>query len=100
MKPTNARVVFRTDKDDGTITAVLPDFPANPGHYLCYAHIGQHGECSLGWYYQSTRPAKPAEYADLLTELTQIYGAQYPDDPDGYKLRVLRRIMRSNKSAS
>lgn len=68
-------VIFRADLArpwTGTVTAVFPTLEANPGAMVCYQHIGQHGECSLDWYY-STRPAYPHEYASLLDELRSIY---------------------------
>lgn len=67
------RVIFRAERRKSPeITAVLPDFEANHGNMVCYAHVGQHGECSLDWYY-STRSAKPVEYESLLAELQRIY---------------------------
>ena len=69
-------VIFRADKrgeHKGTVTAVFPDLEANAGAYVCYAHIGQHSECSRGWYVSETRPATPDEYRDLLRELRGIY---------------------------
>jgi hypothetical protein len=69
------RVIFRATRSGdfkGDVTAILPDVEANRGHIVCYDHIGQHSECSFGWY-QETRAAKPTEYADLLAELQQIY---------------------------
>ena len=70
------------------VTAV---FPCEPAGYdgdtmMCYAHIGQHGGCSLGWYYK-TRPATESEYADLKAELESA--------PYCYRLKVYRRINRS-----
>ena len=61
--------------------AILPDQPANPGRYLSYMRIGQHGECSRNIYTRA-RLATPDEYASLHAELTNI----------GYALRIVRRI--------
>ena len=72
-------VLFRVD-DDGDVTAVFPTLPANPGFWVCYAHVGQHGECSREWY-RTTRPAREPEYAPLKRELEQI----------GYRLKVMKR---------
>jgi hypothetical protein len=103
MPQTTIRVVFRIDtvqwcdRDRKEVTAILPDIEEKHGHWTCYAHIGQHGTCAHDWYYKNTRPATPAEYADLLAELTAVYGGKYDGDPDGIKLRVVKRI--SNKGA-
>jgi len=51
----------------------------------CFAHIGQHSACDLGWYNQ-TRPATPEEYADLKRELESA--------PYGYKLKIYHRMQR------
>jgi hypothetical protein len=70
------RVIFRAERSGpfkGDVTAVFPDNPWNHhGGMACYAHIGQHSGCSLGWY-RTTRPATPEEYAPLLAELRSIY---------------------------
>ncbi len=81
------RVAFRIDRNRApdSLTAVLPDVEANAGRWTCYAHVGQHSECSREWYY-STRPAKPREYTALLRELARIYAPA--------KLRVVWRIAR------
>ena len=81
MNPDRLPVVFRFDR--GEVTAVFPTLPANPGFMVCYAHIGQHSECSRDWYY-TTRPATEAERASLLAELRQIY--------DDCELIVQRRL--------
>lgn len=54
------------------ITAILPSLPATPGNYVCYAHIGQHGECSRTWVRRHAEPAWQGEYQPLLDELEQI----------------------------
>lgn len=75
------RVIFRADRHGlykGDVTAVFPDEPEYEGNMVCYAHIGQHSRCSLGWY-RTTRPATETEYADLLAELRGIY--ETGDDP-------------------
>lgn len=59
-------------KFEDEITAVLVNEPANLGNFLCYAHVGQHGECSIQWVYEDTEPATPEEYSDLLDELEYI----------------------------
>ena len=86
------RVVFRADKSDDEVTAVFPDETwRHPSWGMgtltaCYAHIGQHGDCSLDWY-RTTRPATESEYATLLQELRGIY--ESGDEP--VKLRGVKR---------
>lgn len=81
-------VLFRAERSGqfkGDVTAVFPcEKEYRPGDVTCYAHIGQHGACSLQWMLQKTRPAKPSEYAALAAELRQI----------GYKLDIRRRSPR------
>ena len=77
-------VLFRVDRYGdfkGDVTAVFPELEASPGMMTCYAHIGQHSSCSLGWYREKTRPAKPEEYKDLASELRRI----------GYDLKIRQR---------
>lgn len=84
-------VIFRADKRGelkGDMTAVFPTLESNYGHCVCYAHIGQHSECSAEWYWDETRAAKPDEYAGLLAELRRIY------DCDGDSLAVRQRMPR------
>ena len=80
-------VIFRCERSGpykDEVTAVFPSLPANPDNLVCYAHIGQHCEGSIGWY-NGTRAAKPVEYAALLAELRRIY------EREGDKLRVMTR---------
>lgn len=69
-------VIFRAERSGpykGEVTAVFPSIPSDyHGGTLCYAHIGQHGGCSDGWY-RKTRLATPEEYGPLLSELRGIY---------------------------
>lgn len=69
-------VIFRAERSGpakGEVTAVFPTEPFNTaGDFTVYAHIGQHGGGSLGWY-RGTRPATESEYAELLRELRGIY---------------------------
>jgi hypothetical protein len=74
-------VIFRAERAGlfkGAVTAVFPTLPGTcePNSVTIYAHVGQHGTGSFGWYAR-TRAAKPAEYASLLAELRGIY-----EDPD------------------
>ncbi len=82
----NLDVIFRAERRKlYDVTAVFPTEPGTDAYNMsCYAHIGQHSTCSPGWY-NTTRAAKPAEYADLLAELHSIYAPEY-------ELVVKRRI--------
>ena len=81
-------VLFRAERSGvfkGDITAVFPTLPGNPGNMTCYAHVGQHSSCSMEWY-NTTRPARIGECADLIAELQSI---GYDD------LKIYSRITRA-----
>lgn len=73
-------VIFRADRD-GDVTAVFPCEHAGHGYMTCYARVGQHSSCSIGWY-RTTRAALAHEYADLKAELENY----------GYALDVRKRM--------
>ena len=54
----------------GELTALFPDDKGNE-NITCYAHIGQHGTAAPSL--MRCKRATPAEYKNLLRELTQIY---------------------------
>ena len=95
MTPEILPILFRMSGSE--CVAVFPtlDGRADPNRrgasrMTCYAHIGQHGDASLGWY-RTTRPAKSPEYSSLLAELQGIYERSLaPGDPV-YSLRVIKR---------
>jgi hypothetical protein len=72
-------VRFRIDKarEGAQVTAVFLSRETHPTNHesyrMCYAHVGQHSECSLEWMRRRTRAARPDEYAPLLAELRQLY---------------------------
>lgn len=78
-------VVFRKWRTkEGGILALFPAVAATmEGHCLSYEHVGGHGGADYRHCLRSTRPASPAEYADLKEELETHYG---------YKLRVVKRV--------
>lgn len=100
--PETLPVIFRAGKAAemrGEITAVFPTLPwdTHGRELTVYAHVGQHGGASFGWY-QGTRAAKPEEYADLLTELRSIYERSLaPGDPV-YALKVAARMSRHHRA--
>ena len=70
------KVIFRMDKWLDECIAFFPELPGTNDYLMnctSYVHCGQHGAASFNYYFESTRPAMPEEYADLLAELTQIY---------------------------
>lgn len=87
MATETVRVIYRADRTDGEVTAFL-DGSANPGNIVCYAHIGQHGEASLDYYRECTRPATPTEFAALHRELTAVYSPEC-------RLAVRKRLWRN-----
>ncbi len=90
-------ILFRAERSGphkGYVTAVFPTLPGtNAYDFTCYAHLGQHGSARLEWY-GTTRPATPAEYADLLRELRGIYET----GDDACKL-VIRQRFPANATA-
>ena len=90
-------VVFR--KSQGEVTAVFPTLPADLDGRLmtCYAHIGQHGGASHLWY-NTTKRAKPEEYADLLEELKYLYEVDHNGE-GAFELVVYQRIQPSHRRA-
>ena len=57
-------VIFRAERNKGAeVTAVFPTFPGtnDPARFAVYAHVGQHGAGTYGWY-RRTRPARLEEW--------------------------------------
>ena len=79
-------VIFRKFKT-GEVLALFPTLPGTNDPHTCqsYQHIGQHGAASADCSY--TKPATPAEYADLLRELVSI---GYDD------LKIVKRFTRQH----
>jgi len=75
IKPED-KVIFRKFREGGNIVALFPEYAGSTDLQTCmsYMHIGQHSAASIGLLTSrnTTRPAKPEEYADLLNELKQI----------------------------
>lgn len=67
-----------------TCLALFPYEDAGRGFCNSFEHIGQHGGADFGICRKLTRPATPAEYADLKAELESI----------GYNLQVITRRAR------
>ena len=62
--------IFRKESE-GEILAVFLDFVH--GSLLdCYAHVGQHGTCSVDYVINDTTPATPEERDPLYHELCGI----------------------------
>ena len=76
-------VVFRVFRKGGDVLALFPQLDTGQGYCSCYQHIGQHGSADYTTCMQLTRPAKPAEYADLKRELERA--------PYGYRLKAYAR---------
>lgn len=77
-------VVIRMEgnKRDGlTPVAFFPYAHVNYGTLGCYAHIGQHSEGSLDYYYSTRKPkaADAAAVGALVMELKSIY--EQGEDP-------------------
>ncbi len=51
------RVIFRVS--DKQVVAVLPEVDACPDNLVCYAHVGQHSECSRARAPQPRKNTRP-----------------------------------------
>lgn len=83
MKPQIQKVIFRATRrktpgiNAREISAVLIGQPgSHTAPLTVWDSQGGHGNATYGWYY-STRPAKPAEYADELAKLRRQYAPEY-----------------------
>lgn len=85
MQKDLTRIAFRKEKESGEIVAIFYDSndkkSAYNDKYECYAHIGQHGDCSRAWIKEDTTPASVPEYLDLMKELNAI----------GYHVKPMKR---------
>ena len=82
--PQTLPVVYRVIQ--GEVLAIFPTLEANPGRFVCYAHVGQHSEASCD-YARSGRLATEPEYRALHLELTERYAPEY-------SLTVKKKIVR------
>lgn len=64
-------IIEGKDVTGETILAVFPDIKEPKECVLSYAHIGQHGACSLE-YLKKCKKAKPYQYRPLMAELQSI----------------------------
>lgn len=83
-------VIFRKypKREGGQIIALFPyDCETRFGTCESYMHIGQHGTADYQGVMQSTKPASPAEYADLKVEL-----GNYGPAEANYNLKVINKI--------
>ena len=89
-------VIFKKHFERGSGWEVTAFFPTLPSSYdgstmTCYAHLGQHGGASFG-YFLAGKKCKPEEYADLLRELRGIY--EHGPDEENFQLVVAQRRSR------
>lgn len=82
MDKEKTKVIFRMWQ--GEVIAIFPELAGdmNPGTCSSYQHIGQHGACDPYMIINSSKLAKPEEYADLKAEL---------ENNVGYNLDVIKR---------
>ena len=74
------QVIFRIWRKE--VIALFPyEIADMKGNCLSYQHIGQHGAANYSAIVYESRPATPAEYADLKAELEKL----------GYQLEVIRK---------
>ena len=83
-------VIFRKygKRESNAVIALFPAECWSSDGYTCscYVHVGQHGEADPFRVINTTKPAKPEEYADLKAELEA--------EPYGYRFRVYARYQR------
>ena len=88
-------VIFRKypNIEGGEVIALFPELPGDMNADTCssFVHVGQHGAAHLRGCIDGTRPARPAEYADLKKELESA--------PYGYRLKVCQRATRAHDLA-
>lgn len=96
-------ILFRKHYFEGRweVTAFFPTLAAETSSWYnmtCYAHVGQHGAASDG-FYQQGKACTPEEYGPLLNELRQIYedDSDYPCTLRPYKRMAM--WMRSAREA-
>jgi len=82
--------IFKKDRDGGGVFAAFPTLPGddNPATMMAYAHVGQHSAAHMN-YVSSAKPAKPAEYASLLSELKSI----------GYNPKIMQKMTQAHYQA-
>jgi hypothetical protein len=84
-------VLFRKypNIEGGEVIALFPEIPGDMNLDTCssFVHVGQHSAAHVHGCINGTRPAKPAEYADLKRELESA--------PYGYRLKIYKRLQRS-----
>lgn len=73
MDATPTKVLFRLDRKEGDVYALMPELMYNHERHLCttYAHVGQHSAADLHGCMKRSREAMPNEYKALATELGQ-----------------------------
>jgi len=66
-------VIFRKDKENGSIIAFILDCPANLGCIIYLDRISGHGEADLDYYWNNTVPASSEEYAEMKHWMESAY---------------------------
>lgn len=83
-------VIFRKypESEGGEVLALFPEIPGtnDPATCTCYASMGQHSSADFYGVMNSTRPARPEEYAALAIELGRV---------GYYSMRILQRVPRA-----
>ena len=80
--PTDMAFLVMNNDPNREVIAVVPGLAGTvgrPDHATCYAHIGQHGTCSIDGITVMRENATPDEYAELKGELESV----------GYNINVI-----------
>ncbi|WP_206186131.1 hypothetical protein [Sphingosinicella sp. BN140058] len=97
-QPVELPVIFRMS--EGQVSAVFPTLPFDRAGDLVtvYDQAEQHNGASFGWY-KATKPATPAAYEPLLTELRRIYEQPRSEADTPYRLIIARRMTAQHRAA-
>lgn len=74
-------------KVSGNAVLFLPEYSASAGRMVCYAHMGQHSEADLCYYWELRNPKGDYQQLEVKNLLTEYRGKL----EQGEELRVVSR---------
>lgn len=66
-------IFYKEEQGNNEVVAFFPEQVLENGKIVGYAHLGQHFESDLEYYFAQTELATEEEYISLLKELQFIY---------------------------